>query len=109
MATQTPNVVISKFLSLSAQDFLKGLLLTTITSVLTIILEAVQTCGFSCINWTTVETVAGTTIIGYLLKNLLSPTQVTIQNPTNATVNAVKEGAPVQVAGQTVAVKNPAV
>jgi hypothetical protein len=91
------NVTVSKFLSLNAQDFLKGLLLTTITSVLTIILEAVQTCGFACINWQTVETVAGTTIIGYLLKNWLSPTQVNIQNPDSTTVTALKAGTPVVV------------
>lgn len=105
MASQA-NVVVSKFLGLNVQDFIKSMILTVITSVLSIVYEAIGSCGFGCIDWKVVSTVAGTTAIGYLLKNWLSPTQISIQKPSVSAIEAVKEGETIHVAGEPVAKKD---
>ena len=89
MANQ-PNVIVSKFLGLNWQDGAKALLLTVITSVLTIIYEGL--IKGDPINWNTVGTIAITTGIGYILKNWLSPTSITINNPSKDAVEKVQEG-----------------
>lgn len=85
-----PNVIVSKFGLLNWQDATKALLLTVITAVLSLIYEGLIKGG--PINWTVVGTTALTTGIGYILKNWLSPTSITINNPSKASVEKVQEG-----------------
>jgi hypothetical protein len=93
----TPNVTVSKFGGLNLQDAVKALILTVITSVLTIVYEGLIKGG--AIDWKAVGVIAATTAISYILKNWLSPTQITINNPTTAAVEKVNEGANVHVDG----------
>lgn len=85
-----PNVIVSKFLGLNWQDGAKALLLAVITAVLTLIYESLIKGG--PINWSVVGTTAITTGVGYILKNWLSPTSITINNPSKTSVEAVQEG-----------------
>ena len=61
----------SKFLSLNTTDFLKGLVLAVLTSVLTIVYTSLQS-GSLVFDWKTIATTALTSAIGYITKNLLT-------------------------------------
>lgn len=54
---------------LNLGDFERGLILTVLSAVLTVVLEVVSKGGFN-INWKSVGAVAATAAIAYLLKNL---------------------------------------
>lgn len=61
----------SVFLSLNLQDFVKGLLLAVLTSVITIVYTSLQ-AGSLSFDWKAIGTTALTTAIGYILKNFLT-------------------------------------
>jgi GTPase Era involved in 16S rRNA processing len=61
----------STFLSLNTTDFLKGLVVAVLTSVLTIIYTSLQT-GSLVFDWKTIATTALTSAIAYVSKNLLT-------------------------------------
>ena len=61
----------SSFLSLNTKDFIKGLALTVLTSVLSIIYSSLQ-AGSLTIDWKFVLTTAITSALGYILKNYLT-------------------------------------
>lgn len=61
----------STFLSLNTTDFLKGLVVAVLTSVLTIIYTSVQS-GSLVFDWKTIATTALTSAIAYVSKNLLT-------------------------------------
>lgn len=61
----------SKFLSLNTTDFLKGLVLAVLTSVLTIVYTSLQS-GSLVFDWKAIATTALTSAIGYITKNLLT-------------------------------------
>ena len=66
----------SKFLSLNARDFLKGLFLVVITSIVTGIYELIQ--NGTVFTWETIKPVlmvAAGTGLSYLIKNLLTNSQ----------------------------------
>ena len=60
----------SKFLTLDVRDIIKGLSISIISAVLTVILDILQ--KGSVIDWKAVGIIALTTGISYLLKNVLS-------------------------------------
>lgn len=61
----------SGFLSLNTKDFIKGLLLSVLTSVITIVYTSVQN-GNLVFDKKTIMTTALTTALGYIMKNLLT-------------------------------------
>lgn len=64
----------SKFLSLNTKDFLKGLVVSVLTSVLTIVYTSLQT-GSLTFDWKYIGTTAITTAIAYIVKNYLTNSQ----------------------------------
>lgn len=66
--------MISKFLTLNQKDFIKGLLLSVLTAVVTIVYNSVQ-AGSLTFDWKAIGVTALTTALSYLLKNLLTNSQ----------------------------------
>lgn len=66
--------MISKFLTLNQKDFIKGLLLSVLTAVVTIVYNSVQ-AGSLTFDWKSIGVTALTTALSYLLKNLLTNSQ----------------------------------
>jgi len=61
----------SNFLSLNTKDFIKGLLLSVFTSVISIVYTSVQ-MGNLVFDKKAIATTALTTALGYIMKNLLT-------------------------------------
>jgi uncharacterized MnhB-related membrane protein len=61
----------SAFLSLNTKDFLKGLVVSVLTSVLTIVYTSLQS-GSLTIEWKAVGTAAITAALAYITKNYLT-------------------------------------
>ncbi len=103
------QVVTSKLGSLNKRDFFRGLLTALITAVVSFVYQFFQNGGtFRTIDWESVLQLVISTVIGYLFLQLGTGNQILVNNPTTETVAAVKEGAPVQVAGETIAAKHTA-
>jgi hypothetical protein len=64
----------STFMNLNVNDFIKGLAVAVLTSVLTIVYNTLQTGSLS-FDWTAIATTALTATIAYLMKNLLTNTE----------------------------------
>jgi hypothetical protein len=61
----------STFLSLNSKDFIKGLVVAVLSSVVAILYSTVQ-AGSLAFDWTTIGTVALTSALGYIMKNLFT-------------------------------------
>jgi hypothetical protein len=61
----------SAFLSLNTKDFLKGLVVSVLTSVLTIVYTSVQAGSFT-IDWKAVGSAALAAALAYITKNYLT-------------------------------------
>lgn len=72
----------STFLNLNFNDFVKGLAVAVLTSVLTIVYDVVQT-GSLTFDWKHIGTAAITTAIAYLLKNLFTNSTGTMLKKEN--------------------------
>jgi hypothetical protein len=72
----------STFLNLNFNDFVKGLAVAVLTSVLTIVYDVVQT-GSLTFDWKHIGTAAITTAIAYLLKNLFTNSTGTLLKKEN--------------------------
>lgn len=59
----------SKFLSLNSKDFIKSLILTVLSAVITIIYTSLQ-AGSIDFDWKKIGVTAITTALAYILKNL---------------------------------------
>ena len=68
------TIMNSTFLNLNVNDFIKGLAVAVLTSVLTIVYNTLQT-GSLAFDWTAIATTALTAAIAYLMKNLLTNTE----------------------------------
>lgn len=101
----TTNVITSKLLSLNTRDFLRGLALTVITAVVTTIYDAIKDGGFAAINWELVLQVGLSSGLGYLLMNLGTQQKIVVVNPSDRAIEKVKDGAPIEVAGETIGQK----
>lgn len=75
--------------SLKWNDILKGLLVSIITPVFTIILTSLN-AGVLTFNWKIIGATAIASGLSYLLKNFLTPAQVVISDPV--TVQSIKDG-----------------
>jgi hypothetical protein len=70
----------SGFLSLDTKDFIKGLLLSVFTSVISIVYTSVQS-GSLVFDTKTIATTALTTALGYIMKNLLTNSEDKFMKP----------------------------
>ena len=61
----------STFLNLNTTDFLKGLLMAVLSSVITVVYQTVQT-GSLVFDWKTIATMAITSGLAYIMKNLFT-------------------------------------
>jgi len=102
MATTQTN---SQF-SINFRDLSRGLLVAAITAGLTALLSALQEGGIEKLDWKTIGVVSLTAGVSYLVKNFFTPSEVVATNASDATVKAVKEGAPIQVNDEIVATKS---
>ena len=67
----------SKQFALQLNDFWKGLLVATITAPITIIMNSLQAGTFT-LDWKNIGIVALSGLLGYLVKNFLTPAQTVI-------------------------------
>jgi hypothetical protein len=61
----------SSIFTLNSNDFIKGLIIAVLTSVVTIVYQTVST-GSLAIDWKAIATVALSSALGYIMKNLLT-------------------------------------
>jgi hypothetical protein len=61
----------STLFTLDNKDFIKGLLVAVLSSVITILYNTIQT-GSLTFDWKAIGTMALTSALGYILKNLLT-------------------------------------
>lgn len=61
----------SPFLSLNSNDFIKGLVVAVLSSVIAILYSTVQ-AGSLTFDWKQIGTVALTSALGYIMKNLFT-------------------------------------
>lgn len=61
----------SGYLKLTPHDFAKGLIVSVLSSVLTIMYQTIET-GSLVFNWKAIGTVAIMSAMGYILKNLVT-------------------------------------
>lgn len=61
----------SSIFTLNKADFIKGLIIAVLTSVLTILYNTVQT-GSLTFDWKAIATAASSAALAYILKNLLT-------------------------------------
>ena len=61
----------STFLSLNSSDFLKGLLMAVLSSVITVVYQTVE-IGSLTFDWKAIGTMALTTALAYIMKNLFT-------------------------------------
>lgn len=85
------TVTTSKFLGLDWTDFLKGLVVSVLSPVFTVIIQTLE-AGSLKFDWQAITITALSAFAAYILKNLLSPASVSITDVSKETVQAVKEG-----------------
>lgn len=88
------NVVSSPQFTLKWRDFLRGLILAVLASVVTIIQESLAQEELS-FDWNKIGVVALSTAIAYLIKNYLEPSKVITvvgkETTTNETAASIKD------------------
>lgn len=76
------KITLNKRWALNALDFLKGALLAVITSVLTVVSSTLEN-GTLSFDWKLIGTIALSTFVAYLGKNLVAKPSVTTTYDTN--------------------------
>jgi hypothetical protein len=61
----------SPFLNLNSTDFLKGLIMAVLSSVITVVYQTVE-LGSLVFDWKAIGTMALTTALAYIMKNLFT-------------------------------------
>ena len=61
----------STFLNLNSSDFIKGLLMAVLSSVITVVYQTVE-IGSLTFDWKAIGTMALTTALAYIMKNLFT-------------------------------------
>jgi hypothetical protein len=61
----------STFLTLNSSDFLKGLIMAVLSTVITVVYQTVET-GSLIFDWKAIGTMALTTALAYIMKNLFT-------------------------------------
>ena|ERR1700733_7261880 len=90
--------------NINLNDVVKGLKMAVILPVLTIIYTSLSSGSF-LFDWHAIGVAAALGFVGYLIKNFFDKPQVVVSDASPATIEAVKEGAPVQMNNTTTAVK----
>lgn len=90
MANTTP-IISSGFFNLNYRDFLKGALVSVLSTILPIILDTFNAGSFT-LDWKNIGTVAAATFIGYLIKQLLGGNEVIVKGLNQAQTQSLKLG-----------------
>lgn len=61
----------STFLNLNSSDFLKGLIMAVLSSVITVVYQTVE-AGSLTFDWKSIGTIALTSALAYIMKNLFT-------------------------------------
>ena len=61
----------STFLNLNSSDFIKGLLMAVLSTIITVIYQTVE-AGSLTFDWKSIGTMALTTALAYIMKNLFT-------------------------------------
>jgi hypothetical protein len=61
----------SPFLTLNSNDFLKGLIMAVLSTVITVVYQTVE-AGSLVFDWKAIGTMALTTALAYIMKNLFT-------------------------------------
>ena len=61
----------SKFLNLDSTDFIKGLIMAVISTVITVVYQTVES-GSLTFDWKAIGTMALTSALAYIIKNLFT-------------------------------------
>jgi len=61
----------STFLNLNTNDFIKGLIMAVLSSVITVVYQTVET-GSLTFDWKAIGTIALTSALAYIMKNLFT-------------------------------------
>jgi hypothetical protein len=61
----------STFLNLNTTDFIKGLIITVLSSIITVIYQTVE-AGSLVFDWKSIGTIALTSGLAYIMKNLFT-------------------------------------
>jgi hypothetical protein len=61
----------STFLNLNSSDFIKGLIMAVLTSVITVVYQTVE-AGSLVFDWKAIGTMALTSALAYIMKNLFT-------------------------------------
>lgn len=86
------TVVTTKKFNLNLSDWVRGLIVAVVTGPITIIIDSINS-GTLTFNWATIAKVGLAAGLSYIMKNwLLTPNEITIKNPSNEQVEAVKNG-----------------
>jgi len=81
----------SKQFSLNIRDIVKGLVMAVILPVINVIYQSIEAGSFE-FDWKRIGLLAAGGFIAYIIKNFLTPAEVTITNVKNDTVEAIKDG-----------------
>jgi hypothetical protein len=65
------NKIMSTFLNLNSSDFLKGLIMAVLSSVITVVYQTVE-AGSLTFDWKAIGTIALTSALAYIMKNLFT-------------------------------------
>lgn len=82
------KIMVSPKFSLQVRDFLKGLLVSVITSVL-VVVQSTLDAGALTFNWKQIWMVAIGSAVAYLLKNYFAPPSVTTTYSSNEQAKTV--------------------
>jgi len=63
--------IMSTFLNLNSSDFLKGLIMAVLSSVITVVYQTVE-AGSLTFDWKAIGTIALTSGLAYIMKNLFT-------------------------------------
>lgn len=90
---ETTTTTTAGLFKLDVKDLLRGVLMAAIGSALGALYEVITSeTGLEGINWKVVGGAALISGISYLLKNLGTPAEVVLKNPTVAQVESIKSG-----------------
>lgn len=90
MADTTP-IISSGFFNLNYRDFVKSALVSVLSTILPIIFDTFSAGSFT-LDWKSIGTVAASTFVGYLIKQLLGSKEVIIKGLNESQTSGLKTG-----------------
>lgn len=81
----------SKRFTLNLSDGMKAFLMAVLTPIFAVMLSSLN-AGSLIFDWHLIATSAGASAIGYITKNLFTPSAIVIKDVPPETVQAVKDG-----------------